>query len=93
MNKLYRLDPGFVEDTVIYELVPREVGRLKTATLRETEAEMKRLGVKFVLIDSGYPEIIERLGRLSSKEILKRMMTMQEPEFIISKGRLPLWKK
>lgn len=35
MGKLYLYEPGFAEDSVIYELKPKEVARLPKATLDE----------------------------------------------------------
>jgi hypothetical protein len=61
MGKLYLLDVGFLEDTVVYELVPKEVARLKQATMKEVKDNLNDLDVRSVVIDSAVPDQIESL--------------------------------
>ncbi len=83
MNKLFYYEPGFVEDSVIYEIKLKEVARLPRATLEEVEAKMDELGVGRVVIEAGEPTIIERIKlRRHVKKLLRRprkdAMTWQE---------------
>ena len=75
MNKLYLLEPGFHEDSVIYEVKLKEISRLPGATLNEVEEELDRLKVTKIIIDAGYPDIIGRikLGRLVNKVCRRRL--------------------
>lgn len=61
MSKLYLYEPGFVEDSVIYEIKLKEVARLKQATLQEVGDKMDELGVQKVVIDAVHPTVIERI--------------------------------
>lgn len=62
-TKLYMVDIGFTKDTVIYELVPKEVTRLKTATTDDIKNTLENIGVKKLIVDAAMPEQAERLGR------------------------------
>lgn len=59
MSKLYLVDVGFSDPTIIYELVPKEIARLHRSTLAETEAFMRSRSIKNVVVDSGHPEVID----------------------------------
>lgn len=61
MSKIYRVDVGFNDDTVIYELVPKEVARLKQATMGKVTDKLEVLNARYVLVDSGYPDAVEEL--------------------------------
>lgn len=61
MSKMYLLQPGFMDDTVIYELVPKEVSRKQSVTLKDTISDLRSLGCKHVVIDAGYPREVESL--------------------------------
>jgi len=75
MNKLYLLEPGFHEDSVIYEVKLKEISRLPRATLNEVEGELDRLKITKIIIDAGYPDIIGRikLRRLVNKVCRRRL--------------------
>lgn len=73
MGKLYLYEPGFAEDSVIYELKPKEVARLPKATLDEVQDKMDELGVHQVVIDAANPTVIERVKlRRQVKKLLRR---------------------
>ena len=63
MNKLYLLHPGILEDTVIYELKPVEVSRLRggETTIEDMKTELDRLNASTVLVDSSFPEVVDEL--------------------------------
>ena len=74
-HKLYLLEPGFNEDSVIYELKPREIVRLPRATVNEIEQELDRLQAVKIVVDAGYPSVIERLKlRRLVKKIFRRRL-------------------
>jgi hypothetical protein len=73
MSKLFLLEPGFVEPSVIYEVQLKEVARLERATVDDICNELDRLNVQQVVIDAGYPPLIERVGRhFMVKKIMRR---------------------
>lgn len=71
MSKIYLLEPSFSEDTVLYEVKLKEVSRIAGATIDEIEAELNWFDVQRLIIDAGYPNIIDRL-RL--RRLVRRIM-------------------
>ena len=62
MGKLYLLEPGYAEDTVLYELVPVEMAVLPQATLREIVTALNNQDARNIVIDSAYPQVIDELA-------------------------------
>ena len=68
--KLHYLDVGFSEDTVVYELVPKEVGRLSGATTQDIAEFLREKEIRTIVIDSAQPHIIyalrmrDKLGKI-----------------------------
>lgn len=61
MNRIYYIDVGYVEDTVIYELVPTEVSRIELATIAEIKNKLSELNIQNVLIGSQHPQVADSL--------------------------------
>lgn len=59
MSKLYLVDIGYVEPTVIYELVPKKVAELKHATLSEVAHVLRAKGAVHLLVDNGYARVAD----------------------------------
>lgn len=59
--KYYLLKPGFSEDSVLYEVKLKEVERMPRATADEIVDRLEKRGAKRLIIDAGYPSMIERL--------------------------------
>lgn len=93
MSKLYLLDVGYVEPTVIYELVPKEIARLDMATLPEIDARMTELGAKFVVVDSAHPQVVNHLLLLTGEKEGSGIFARRAPKYHLIKGRLPRIKK
>lgn len=73
MDKLFLYKPGFMEDSVIYEIKLKEVARLKQATLEDVNKKMDKLGVRQVVINVAQPGIIERIKlRRHVKQLMRR---------------------
>lgn len=73
MSKLFLYEPGFVEDSVIYEITLKEVARLKQATIDEVNNKMDELGVRQVVIDAANPTVIERIKlKRHVKQLMRR---------------------
>lgn len=71
-KKLYLLELGFLEDTVLYEVRLKEVSRYRGATLREVSDDLVRKGVVRLVIDNAHPEAINRLkGVFAVKKIIR----------------------
>lgn len=77
MGKLYLYEPGFLEDSVIYEIKLKEVARLKHATVDEVSDTMDELGVRQVVIDAAHPTIIERI---KLKRQVKKLLRRKAPD-------------
>lgn len=72
MTKMYFVDIGFVEDTVVYELVPKEVGRLEQATVNDIVNYLEDNNIYTIVMDSAHPSIISELKRrLKAGRVLK----------------------
>ena len=79
MNKLYFLDVGFVEDTIIYELVPKKVATLKNATADDIARYLRDKNIRTLVIDSAQPNIIDSMKqRRAVKKILKTLRLPKE---------------
>ena len=61
MTKIYYLDVGYTEDTVLYEMIPKEVYRARHLTVEQIDEELDRLRVSRLVVDAGEPHIIDRL--------------------------------
>lgn len=73
MSKIYLLEPGFVEPSVIYEVQLKEVARLEKATVDEVCNKLDSLGAKRIIIDEGYPNIFERIRiHFFAKQVVRR---------------------
>ena len=62
-DKLYMVDIGFHEDTVIYELQPVEVARLTNATMAEVESKLKAMEVRHLIVEAAMPQQADRLSK------------------------------
>lgn len=74
MSKLYLVDVGYCDDTVVYELVPKEVLRFKQKPFAEVISALSHLKAVHLLVDSAHPREIDHF---------------QGAGFNIVKGRLP----
>lgn len=63
MSDLYMADIGFHDDTVIYRLVPVEVGRYQGYNARGVAEALSSFGAQNVLVDSA-PEFHDMLRAL-----------------------------
>ena len=73
MIHYWLLKPGFSEDTVIYELRLVQRARLPQATIQDIEDKLDQLHVTNLVIDAGYPNIIDRLRlKFLIKKLLRR---------------------
>lgn len=59
MKTIHYVDVGYLEDTVIYELVPKVVARLKEATMSDVARALDGLKADNVLLESG---VDQRVG-------------------------------
>lgn len=76
MSKLYLLEPGFVEDSVLYEVQLKEVERMPRFTSDQIADRLKERGVKRLVIDAGYPPLIERLKQYF---VIKKIIRLARP--------------
>lgn len=76
MSKLYLLEPGFVEDSVLYEVQLIEVERMPKFTAEQIANRLKECGVKRLVIDAGYPPLIERLKQ---HFVIKKILRLTAP--------------
>lgn len=61
MSKLYLLEPGFVEDTILYEVQLTEVARMPKFTADQVVNRLRDIGVRKLVIDASCPSLTERL--------------------------------
>lgn len=74
MIKLHFLDLGFTADTVLYELVPKEIGRLKKATIQDIAEFLNKKEIRTLVMDSAQPYTINALRiRYKVGKILKTL--------------------
>lgn len=97
-SKIYLLDVGIVEDTVLYELVPKEVDRIN-GTLIDIQTMLDKNGARYIVMDSAYPEVVMELRcKVKSWHKVpmfgnKGMMNAPNPKYLPITGRLPSIKK
>ncbi len=89
MRKLYLYKPGFLEDSIIYELVPKEVARLKQATIEQVGDRMDELGIHQVVVDVAFPTVIDRIKlRRHVKKLLRLRPIPDQVTAILEKKKL-----
>jgi len=91
MSKLYLLDLGYLEDTVVYELVPKEIKRWEQKSLDEILADLKTHNMKHVVVDSAHPREIEKMWNSNPRQ--KLFSDNREPNILPITGRLPKLKE
>lgn len=58
-NRLYVVQIGYYNPTVIYEVKLKKVKSLKGYTLDEIKDELNDLGAEHIMIDSGHPKEVK----------------------------------
>lgn len=77
--ELHLLKIGFAEDTVVYKLMPKEVGRLKHATIDEVANYLLNNNIHTLVIDSAQPTITDALKQRRFLGKLLKTMRLPEP--------------
>lgn len=73
MQKLYLVDLKFTEETVLYELVPQELGRMKEGTAKELVHALQDLGARKVVLDTAIPEAADILKQYNFEVLRTRL--------------------
>jgi hypothetical protein len=60
-DNIYLVDIGLAEDTVVYELVPREVARLKGYNLQGVIETLKSFGARSLVVDTPDDRIADEM--------------------------------
>ena len=77
MSKMYYVEPGFVEPTVIYEIQLVKIHELHGATVNDVNEELDKLGATKVVIDNANPHFIDRI---KTRRFVHKLMRRRPPE-------------